>query len=700
RYYCEICLDHTLYARTSGKCKADMLFWGEHFEFKFGGKEDFMIFMNDFIERHNGSLRAFLDQISSTEGSNQFLEYDGYIDLGKELSLLHTLLIENLEKANQDTLQKLGKLPDILQEITTAIEDPEVGKTLPSKRKSQIYDNVVTPAGTSPTEILRDMLRHCGEEDIPVLGARNAKQGSSDSESVRSLSGTMNSEELVSSHVLTSRCDSEVSNVSASSNTMDNEQSVNQSWSEIVNAAEGNHGDYIDLISFIDDDPQNSSMELEQNINGSQISISQISTVASSGYQSYGYSQSSSPVESTSNRLELSRDLNKSPSTQSSLQPLSFSNPMYRHKMSFKLSSQDSYVTPQKSANLTSGSASSEDDTLRIQSPMKTDLSPQSPDYLCNLAPKLSSSSSRESLDQDHLRFSSSYSKSNNGSDSGKFDLHSSCPLEVFEDFHNSNFSTQSSNQTFYNSSGSTRPMELSHTGSMDFLYLRNNSPYEGLRRTATDSLIAKGDQAVNVNANVGMSHSASHGQVTPEDSPHRRLSQQNAVHMGIRSVQRKIMEQEKTKQEYEQEVEVLKKQLQEAQERLQNAEKKLNEHESGTKMLMEDWHNRLEESEERMRRQQAEKDDQMKNIIQRLMNVEDELRHDQEEMQNIVYQKQKVIEAQERRIQTLDTANAKLMSALNQLRNVSQANHNGMLGPLKSTLISSELAEFKRSSC
>ena len=81
-------------------------------------------------------------------------------------------------------------------------------------------------------------------------------------------------------------------------------------------------------------------------------------------------------------------------------------------------------------------------------------------------------------------------------------------------------------------------------------------------------------------------------------------------------------------------------------------------------------------------------------------MNVEDELRTDQEEMQNIVYQKQRVIEAQERRIQTLDTANAKLMSALNQLRNVSQANHNGMLGPLKSTLISSELAEFKTSSC
>lgn len=81
-------------------------------------------------------------------------------------------------------------------------------------------------------------------------------------------------------------------------------------------------------------------------------------------------------------------------------------------------------------------------------------------------------------------------------------------------------------------------------------------------------------------------------------------------------------------------------------------------------------------------------------------MNVEDELRHDQEEMQSIVKQKQKVIEAQERRIKTLDNANAKLMSALHQLRSVSQTNNNSMLGPLRSTLISPDVAEFKTSSC
>lgn len=33
KYFCEICLDKTLYGRTSVKMKTDLLFWGEHFDF-------------------------------------------------------------------------------------------------------------------------------------------------------------------------------------------------------------------------------------------------------------------------------------------------------------------------------------------------------------------------------------------------------------------------------------------------------------------------------------------------------------------------------------------------------------------------------------------------------------------------------------------------------------------------------------------
>lgn len=49
----------------------------------------------------------------------------------------------------------------------------------------------------------------------------------------------------------------------------------------------------------------------ENNIQGSQTSISQLSNIASSGYQSFAYSQSSSPVDSllhTDNSSLLSRE--------------------------------------------------------------------------------------------------------------------------------------------------------------------------------------------------------------------------------------------------------------------------------------------------------------------------------------------------------------------------------------------------------
>ncbi|XP_021361537.1 disabled homolog 2-interacting protein-like isoform X7 [Mizuhopecten yessoensis] len=696
---------------------------------KFGGKEEFMTFMNEFLERQWGSMRGFLQQISSTERSNQFLEFDGYIDLGKELSVLHSLLLENLEKADKETVAKLGKLPSILESLSQALDDPEVEKRLPVKpnRKSQIYDNLVhTPqAGTSPTEVLREMLRHCGEEDIPVLsGRRGTKPGSVNSSFDGSTGGSRNparhlntSDDYVMIRALNSRNESEVSDVSVSSRS--NTLETNQSWNEIVNAAEGlNNGEYIDLLSYIDEDPQNSSMELEHNMNGSQMSISQISTIASSGYQSFGYSQSNSPVESSNAQDGNSRDYSsKSPSGHHHpMQPLSFSNPMYRHIHSSLSGSQHGGTpTPMQQGSTSSGSLSSEEDsnTVKHRSPIKhaervestssTYSSNGNADPLRNLAPKLSSSSSSESLQEhERHRFSRSLSSPNNDPVKFSLDFHSSCPSHIFEDFNNSNVSSSTNvNNSYSLSRAPSRPHELLHTGSVDFTYMRQKYG-DQMRRTATDSRISQNSTPVHTHSDSGVSVSSNNrGQMSPEDSPaHRRLSPQTTVHMGIRSVQRKIHEQEKTKQEYEQEVEVLKQQVVDAQRRLQTAEKMLQEQQSGTNLLVEDWQLRLEESEERMKKQQNDKDDQMKHIIQRLMTIENE----QEEMEKIVHQKQRVIEAQERRIQSLDNANAKLMSALSQLKDqystTTTQPRNGMIGPLRSKLTQSEFAEFKTSSC
>ena len=111
-------------------------------------------------------------------------------------------------------------------------------------------------------------------------------------------------------------------------------------------------------------------------------------------------------------------------------------------------------------------------------------------------------------------------------------------------------------------------------------------------------------------------------------------------------------------------------------QDKLRISTKKLEEYETlfkcqeeTTQKLVLEYQARLEEGEERLRRQQEDKDVQMKGIISRLMSVEEELKKDHAEMQAAVDSKQKIIDAQEKRIASLDAANARLMSALTQLK-------------------------------
>lgn len=76
----------------------------------------------------------------------------------------------------------------------------------------------------------------------------------------------------------------------------------------------GFEGNYSDLFRYMDDVSHKMSAickDGENNIQGSQTSISQLSNIASSGYQSFALSQSSSPVDSllhTDNSSLLSRE--------------------------------------------------------------------------------------------------------------------------------------------------------------------------------------------------------------------------------------------------------------------------------------------------------------------------------------------------------------------------------------------------------
>lgn len=92
---------------------------------RFGIKEEYMCFMNGFMEEEVKNMKQFIERISSPiPDSCPVVEWGPFhVDLGRELSIMHTTLLNQIPNLKEESLAQVSELPLILKRITNTIEE-------------------------------------------------------------------------------------------------------------------------------------------------------------------------------------------------------------------------------------------------------------------------------------------------------------------------------------------------------------------------------------------------------------------------------------------------------------------------------------------------------------------------------------------------------------------------------------------------
>ncbi|XP_024247439.1 ras GTPase-activating protein nGAP isoform X3 [Oncorhynchus tshawytscha] len=663
---------------------------------KFGNKEEYMAFMNDFLEHEWAGMMRFLTEISNPETISNTPGFEGYIDLGRELSVLHSLLWDVVSQLDKATVAKLGPLPRILGDIARSLSSPTpIQQQLRRFQDNSSSHNISGSVSSGLQRIFEDP---------------------ADSE-VRSIKSP------VQEHVM--------DGLHRGKNPLLGQQSSAHSMSFSDKEGRENllpNGRSISLVDLQDSHMVQSGQgplplhEAPPRLSrvGSQVSIGHPHQATTPQSHQALHQKPSLRDNLPQSAPQVRRPLHPSLSQQKSLQPLSFQNPVYHL----------SNLTQQQHTAVHSTTHSGHSHSVHSLQP----------------------GSSSENLSTDSSRsHSNSEVEFGGGNKGGRVPSNSS--LEEF-----SQRSTQSEDCSTprrhtlpdhqggahavavprQNSTGTAhivRVEQQSRSGGSGGARTPHSLPHSASLRSS--SSINTEPMPIPIQAQPGAgtgghSHQQSTCSMESPVPPVRSVAKQQTPHQVVSPVEPVTMspvertaawvlnngqyEDEKEQaapadqssqdsrnaEKYEQEISKLKERLRVSSLCLEEYERRLLAQEQQMQKLLMEYKARLEDSEERLRRQQEEKDNQMKSIICRLMAVEEELKRDHTEMQVVIDAKQKIIDAQEKRISSLDAANSRLMSALTQVKErYSMQNLRNGLSPTNPTKLSiTENGEFKNSSC
>uniref|UniRef100_A0A8C2YU54 DAB2 interacting protein n=1 Tax=Chinchilla lanigera TaxID=34839 RepID=A0A8C2YU54_CHILA len=571
---------------------------------KFGSKEEYMSFMNQFLEHEWTNMQRFLLEISNPETISNTAGFEGYIDLGRELSSLHSLLWEAVSQLEQNIVSKLGPLPRILRDVHTALSTPGSGP-LPGTN-----DLASTP-GSGSSSISAGLQKMVIENDLSGLidftRLPSPTPENKDLFFVTRSSGVQPSPARSSSYSEANEPDLQMANGGKSLSMVDLQDA------RVLDGEAGSPAGP-DVL------PPDGQAPAAQLVAGwpsraAPVSLAGLATVRRAGQTPTTPGTS----EGAPGRPQL-------------LAPLSFQNPVY-----------------QMAAGL-----------------------PLSPRGLGD-----SGSEGHSSL--------SSHSNSEELAAAAKL----------------GSFSTAAEELVRRPGELARRQMSLTEKGGQPTVPRQNSAgpqrridqpppppppPPPAPRGRTPPTLLST--------LQYPRPSSGTLASASPDwAGPGARLRQQSSSSKGDSP-------ELKPRTVHKQDLAVLQDKLRISTKKLEEYETLFKCQEETTQKLVLEYQARLEEGEERLRRQQEDKDIQMKGIISRLMSVEEELKKDHAEMQAAVDSKQKIIDAQEKRIASLDAANARLMSALTQLKErYSMQARNGISPTNPTKLQITENGEFRNSS-